>query len=718
MNLYQFISTVKQIALAHKDVNMFNEGDVYEIMNSGQHTYPATVLTINNITTNEQSHYQTINCVLFYIDRLTDDNSNKTMIMSQGFNVLKQIKDKAVESLPWSFETANYTPYTEKFGDLCAGVYLECTIELEDDVICSDTSYVSQQLDVTRNGLYSTIGYDTVLVSVPEPVLQQLNVTTNGTYTPEEGVDGFNSVDVNVPEQKPEQSKFVYITQNGATFVFPDEGSVLSEVDIDVNVPPTPTQEKTVAITTNGTTDVTPDEGYDLSKVTVETNVPATPTQEKEINIEKNNQTLEVLPDEGYDLSKVSIGVHIPQEYPTVSITQNGSTKITPTETNALIKSAVVNVNVPERKPEQTKSVTITENGTTSVLPDEGSVLSKVDVTVNVAGGGGGDLFGFDAIGYDGTEQNLKSDVEYAKNIKDNWDPSVTDLTSKFSGDTKLVYMPKVDTSNVTKMSGTFGGCSSLTTLPMLDTSNVTHMNYNWQDNSSFLGGTKITKLPAWDLRKVKYIVQGFRSSNLQSFDFDMPALINAEQAFMYCSNLKTVNITNASPVSVLDMFAYCESLIQAPMLDTSKVTHMGRYNALYNGVFKNCTSLVEAPNWNTSNVIATNVMFDGCTALTTVPQYSASKITNVAGMFAYCSSLTNFGGLLNIGQAYTSTFEYSLQWSPLLSNESIQNVIDGLYDMTEKGFSPTLKFHSDVYAKLTEEQKAQITAKNWTVSA
>ena len=57
MNLYQFINTVKQIVLANNDVNTFNEGDVYEIMNSGQHTYPATVLTINNITTNEQTHY-------------------------------------------------------------------------------------------------------------------------------------------------------------------------------------------------------------------------------------------------------------------------------------------------------------------------------------------------------------------------------------------------------------------------------------------------------------------------------------------------------------------------------------------------------------------------------------------------------------------------------------------------------------------------------------
>lgn len=38
-------------------------------------------------------------------------------------------------------------------------------------------------------------------------------------------------------------------------------------------------------------------------------------------------------------------------------------------------------------KPEQTKSVTITENGTTTVTPDAGKTLSSVGITVNVASG-------------------------------------------------------------------------------------------------------------------------------------------------------------------------------------------------------------------------------------------------------------------------------------------------------------------------------------------
>lgn len=53
---------------------------------------------------------------------------------------------------------------------------------------------------------------------------------------------------------------------------------------------------------------------------------------------------------------------------------------------------------------------------------------------------------------------------------------------------------------------------------------------------------------------------------------------------------------------------------------------------------------------------------------------------------------------------------------SPYLSGESMQSILDGLADLTGST-TQTLTFHADVGARLTEEQKAAVTAKNWTLS-
>ena len=67
----------------------------------------------------------------------------------------------------------------------------------------------------------------------------------------------------------------------------------------------------------------------------------------------------------------------------TISITENGTVDVT--------QYASAEVNVSSSPSLQSKSVTYTANGTATITPDEGyDGLSSVDVTVNVASGGGG----------------------------------------------------------------------------------------------------------------------------------------------------------------------------------------------------------------------------------------------------------------------------------------------------------------------------------------
>lgn len=53
---------------------------------------------------------------------------------------------------------------------------------------------------------------------------------------------------------------------------------------------------------------------------------------------------------------------------------------------------------------------------------------------------------------------------------------------------------------------------------------------------------------------------------------------------------------------------------------------------------------------------------------------------------------------------------------SPLLTNASVQNIIDHLKDLTS-ATAQTLTLHATVGAKLTDAQKTAISAKNWNVS-
>lgn len=86
-------------------------------------------------------------------------------------------------------------------------------------------------------------------------------------------------------------------------------------------------------------------------------------------------------------------------------------------------------------------------------------------------------------------------------------------------------------------------------------------------------------------------------------------------------------------------------------------------------------------------------------------------------------SSVTNASymtGFANIPKLVECRFvsnniklNFNISKSPNLSADTIQSIIDGLADLTG-GTAQTLTLHATVGAKLTETQKATITAKNW----
>ena len=180
---------------------------------------------------------------------------------------------------------------------------------------------------------------------------------------------------------------------------------------------------------------------------------------------------------------------------------------------------------------------------------------------------------------------------------------------------------------------------------------------------------------------------------------------------------LNTSNVTNMS-----NMFNGCYGLTTIPQLDTSNVTNMS-------DMFNSCNKLTTIPQLNTSNVDNMSDMFSGCNKLTTILQLNGEKLANINYVFRNCTSLENFNGLINLGQAYSTTtsanygnYRLDLSSSTSLTEQSLINILNNLYDIATKGCkTQTVTLGATNLAKLTSTEGQQALAnaqsKGWNIN-
>lgn len=293
---------------------------------------------------------------------------------------------------------------------------------------------------------------------------------------------------------------------------------------------------------------------------------------------------------------------------------------------------------------------------------------------------------------------------------------NVTNMEELFSGCRSLKSIPAINTQNVTNMNLMFFQCEKLSSVPALDTSNVINMNQMFNNCKS------LSSVPTLDTSNVTEMTGMFTECKKLS---SVPALntsnvTNMGLMFAGCESLTTVPLLNTSNVTEMGgMFSGCHSLVEIPTLDTSK----GKFLA---AMFAGCSSLKQIPLLNTKSCTDINGMFEGCTSLETVPILDASNVGDISKIFKDCPSLVMLGGLKNLGMDYSSAYyihanksEYTLDlsYSPLLTHDSLMNIINNLYDIKSKGVKPqTLQLGDTNKAKLTAEEIAIATDKGWNV--
>ena len=309
--------------------------------------------------------------------------------------------------------------------------------------------------------------------------------------------------------------------------------------------------------------------------------------------------------------------------------------------------------------------------------------------SIEVGGGsaprwtGHADVEGLKAIGWD------DEDIAYYQQYGVNWNEE-DDEYHKVSEDNKalygvltanniasykarIVYLPKIDTSNVKSLYNAFNGCSALVAIPKLDTHNVTNMNI------MFFYCVSLVTIPPLDTQNVT----------------SMDGMFNGCSALKTIPPLDTQNVTNMT-----NMFNGCPALVDIPNLNTGSVTKMGQ-------MFNGCYSLISVPPLDTQKVTDMNRFCQAARSLNNVSALDASANNDTTQMFAQASSL-EFLNLKNLKK------DLSLNSSALLSKDSLLYIINN-----EAATEPiTITLHSYAYSRLAEDADivAALKGKNITL--
>ena len=468
MKYRELLNNITEVASKHPNINSTFIGDVYELNHRNDVDYCAFVITNGTHRVNSDEDYIDYTLNLFYVDRLTADESNRTQIHSSGIDFMNSLL-RAVEKLGVVVVEHTENVFNERFNDVCAGVYATVVFRVDIDE-CGQTIEIISYNDlktirVDHNGIYDGM-FKRVEVDVQggkELVLETLNVKDNGTYRPKTGVDGFDIVEVNVPQKTFNKTSVTKeYTENGQyRIATPDGYDGISDVNLTVNVPEKTTfnfnQLDNVTFHTNGTT-------LDLTCL--------------------DTSTFTSMRNMFYYCEKIT----------TIDVSHFDTSNVRNMSGMFSVCDMLTSLDV--------------SHFNTSKVTDMSNMFANTGLKAL-------DLTTFDTSNVNNMERMFyNSNRLESLNVSNFNTAKVTDMGGMFHGikPTEL-DLSSFDTSQVTNMSGMFGWCSNIVSLNLssFNTSQVTDMSgmFGWCLN------LKSLNISNWNMSKVTNVYQMFDATSL-----------------------------------------------------------------------------------------------------------------------------------------------------------------------------------------------------------
>lgn len=750
MTIQEIINILQKIALTQPNVSSVGEGDIYDTLNAEASTrYAYFFITQNRHQQTEDTDRYSLN--IFYIDRLTDDKSNKLQIQSIGKEVLGNVFNTFCEDFDIEVPTIEYQVFTERFSDYCAGVYATVAFEVMREGSCADyydgkyehlipVKIINQtkQVKFTANGMYD-VTYDRDYTGLENA---EVEVDVDVTQYIEQGrQEGYND-----GYAQGETEGYGQGYANGYS-----EGETKG---YDNGYSNGYSEGETEGISQGIEQGIS--QGIEQGREQVR-------NEAEDLYLTENGVY------EGENLYKrVEVAVDVEEQYNKGY--QDGA--------NAASADAVV-LEITENGTVYTKFAELPEwtepetgddfysyaevesvSFNTGIIPDFNTKIefwwkrgAKKATDRQIVGT---TYLGISPSYTNQYQVSLNGQVTNFDITEGEWHHFQLSMTEGF-------WMDGVQIATYTGTSTNLGGSSTI----------VINDGYLYSYNSGCYGMVKIndtviipTDNGLKNLSNGELLTEstGVYSKIYNFHSIEKPAVLNnlikqvnvnaiidvakEKLKFSYSTFEKTPDYLDFSGVVDMSyMFAnnkVLKDLSNIKDWDTSKVTNM---NYMFGGTY--CPDFSAIKDWNMSNVTNTSYMFANngyIKDFSFLGNWDTSKVTNMSNMLDVsgvtdlptidCSSveynkypitlysnntkLVNVGGFLNMRSKWDDS--YGLSKLAGLSYESYINIINGLYDFTANGETPNsnqgkLRLHSNAFNLLTTDDIARATAKGWTLS-
>ena len=373
---------------------------------------------------------------------------------------------------------------------------------------------------------------------------KNVTITENNTTISIVPDDGYILDKVNVTTEIPIGSKSVEYNRNGNYTITPEE-SVEGYDNINVNVNVPIQDAKDITINRDGHYDVTPDsDNMGIAKVRIDVDIPIQSKKALEVS---DNGIYTITADENYEgLETAEFKVDIPFEKDVkLTVAKNGNYTLVPSNGYKAIEDATIVVDV-----------------------QGGDALIKLPSTLTFSGGtvtGDFDMGQWDWSDIKDWSNMFNYQTNLTSLINFPTDIQPVDMRWMFQNCRNLTSLDlsSLDTSKVTNMNNMFRFCENLTSLGDLsnwDTSKVTDMSDMF---STCMNLTSLDGIENWDTSKVTDMSDMFFDcASLTSLDlssWDTSNVTNMSKMFSTCIRIKEIKMGgDVSKVSYVNyMFEY-----------------------------------------------------------------------------------------------------------------------------------------------------------------